>query len=116
MPGLEKKYKTNSMSPSANINQTLIKMSNVLANQILHRLKEQLHKEDLQCDELSSRELFITKLIAKGYTPKEAADYLCLSPETITTHLKNIYGKLGIHRQPELVAWYFRQLFKGNGK
>ena len=87
-----------------------------LMNQTLQRLKEQLHKEDLGCDRLSARELYVVKLLARGFMPKAIADFLCLSEQTIQTHLKNIYEKLDIHKQTELVSWYYRQFFNGDGK
>ena len=105
MPGQDNDY-----------NQNHENMSDILGNQILQRLKEKMHKEDLQCEELTARQLFITKLLARGYTQKEVADYLCLSEQTVSSHLKNIYDTLNIHKQTELVVWYFRQLFNGDGK
>lgn len=73
-------------------------------------------KELLDCEELSARELFVVSQIARGYEIKEIANLLFLSEQTITTHLKNIYEKLGIHRKVELVSWYFTKLINGNGR
>jgi DNA-binding NarL/FixJ family response regulator len=87
-----------------------------LMNQIYQRLKEQLHKEDLRYDGISARELYIVRLIARGFVPKEIADYLSLSEKTIQTHIKNVYKAIGVHKQTELVSWYYRKLFNGDGR
>lgn len=73
-------------------------------------------KELLDCEELSARELFVVSQIARGYEIKEIANHLCLSEQTVTTHLKNTYQKLGIHKKTELVSWYYAKLINGNGK
>jgi len=44
-------------------------------------------------------ELQIANLIKQGKSTKEIADLLCLSPETISFHRKNIRKKIGIQKQ-----------------
>ena len=46
--------------------------------------------------ELSKRERTILKYVALGYTTKEIAEELFLSPHTVVTHRKNISNRLGI--------------------
>ena len=46
---------------------------------------------------LSEREKEIVHCVAMGMTNKEIADTLCLSINTVTTHRRNITGKLQIH-------------------
>lgn len=48
-------------------------------------------------DVLSEREKEIVHCVAMGMTNKEIADTLCLSINTVTTHRRNITGKLQIH-------------------
>jgi DNA-binding NarL/FixJ family response regulator len=43
---------------------------------------------------LSTRELEVLQLVVRGYTNREIAYGLVLSPETVKTHLSNILGKL----------------------
>ena len=53
---------------------------------------------------LSERELDILRLLAAGQTNLEMARALFLSINTIKTHLKNIYGKLGARNRRDAVA------------
>ena len=48
---------------------------------------------------LTSRENDILSKIANGYSRKKCADSLSLSEGTISTHIKNIYRKLGVHNR-----------------
>jgi LuxR family maltose regulon positive regulatory protein len=53
---------------------------------------------------LSEREMGVLKLLAQGCTDKQMAAALVIGRETVHQHLKNIYGKLGVHRRLEAVA------------
>ena len=53
---------------------------------------------------LSPRERDILGLIAKGQSNKEVARALGVAPETIKSHLKNIFGKLSVERRAQAVA------------
>lgn len=46
---------------------------------------------------LSPREVDVVTLVAKGFTNKEIASQLSLSPHTVITHRRNIARKLDIH-------------------
>lgn len=52
---------------------------------------------------LSSRELEILKLIAKGFTTKQLAETLFISERTVQTHRKNISRKTGTHNVASLL-------------
>jgi DNA-binding CsgD family transcriptional regulator/tetratricopeptide (TPR) repeat protein len=51
---------------------------------------------------LTAAELAVVDLVARGLTNREAAAELFLSPETINTHLRHAFGKLGIRSRVEL--------------
>jgi DNA-binding CsgD family transcriptional regulator len=66
---------------------------------------ETVHSSDARlADELTSQELQVALIVAKGATNKEAGAALFLTPKTIEFHLAKVYRKLGIHSRGELAA------------
>lgn len=57
---------------------------------------------------LSAREREILGLLAEGYSNKEIADKLVISPSTVHTHRSNLMNKLGLNSRYELIQ-YARQ-------
>ncbi len=62
-------------------------------------------KEKTSWDALTQREREILKLVGEGYTSKEIADFLCISPKTVERHRSNIMNKLDLHNVSELTAF-----------
>jgi two-component system response regulator NreC len=58
---------------------------------------------------LTEREREILKLIAEGYSNKDIADKLVISPSTVHTHRTNMMIKLNLNKRHELVQ-YARRL------
>ncbi|MGE5892948.1 MAG: response regulator [bacterium] len=56
-------------------------------------------------EKLTDREKQVLKLIAEGYTHKEAADMLNISIKTVIAHQTNISEKLGIHTRAGLIKF-----------
>ena len=52
---------------------------------------------------LSEREIEVLRLLITHLSRKEIADQLCVSPNTVRFHLKNIYTKLGVHSRSDAV-------------
>ena len=52
---------------------------------------------------LTSREVTVLDVLARGYSRSETAEALGLSPHTITSHTKNIYRKLSVTSRTEAV-------------
>jgi len=53
---------------------------------------------------LSSRELEIARMIAKGHTNRTIAAVLDISPWTVSTHLRRVYAKLNVGSRAAMVA------------
>ena len=53
---------------------------------------------------LSPRETDVLTLLARGRNAAHIADELYISPNTVGTHRRNIYRKLGVHDQQELLS------------
>jgi len=53
---------------------------------------------------LTSRELAVAKLVARGLTNREVATELIISPKTVEFHLGNVYGKLGFSSRTQLAS------------
>jgi len=53
---------------------------------------------------LSARQRGILELVAHGQSNKEIGRTLGISPETVKTHLENIYGKLAVERRAHAIA------------
>ena len=71
------------------------------------QLTDRLSKRCLQLRELyglSSREAEVMELIARGHSGPAIADMLFISENTMRTHSKRIYAKLGIHKKQELLV------------
>jgi DNA-binding NarL/FixJ family response regulator len=66
-------------------------------------------KTETAWDSLSQREREVLKLVAEGYTSKEIADFLCISPKTVERHRSNIMGKLDLHNVSELTSFAIEQ-------
>lgn len=53
---------------------------------------------------LSRREQEIVQLVASGHADKSIAQQLGISPHTVNTHIRRIFGKLGVNNRAEMVA------------
>jgi len=52
---------------------------------------------------LSERELEVLRLLNTHLSSTEIAEHLCISANTVRFHVKNVYGKLGVHRRSEAI-------------
>ena len=50
---------------------------------------------------LSARESQVLELLARGFTYAETAQRVGISLSTVQSHVRNIYGKLGVHNKTE---------------
>jgi two-component system response regulator NreC len=54
---------------------------------------------------LTLREIEVLQLLARGYTNRQIAEQLNLSPRTVEGHRANLSAKLGLHSRVELVEY-----------
>jgi two-component system response regulator NreC len=73
-----------------------------------HLVRDFLEKQNNPVAEglnLSPREKEILNFLAKGYSSKEIAELLVISPSTVHTHRSNLMTKLGFNNLRELVQY-----------
>jgi DNA-binding NarL/FixJ family response regulator len=61
--------------------------------------------KDSGASPLSEREREVLQLVARGYSYKEIAERLYISPKTVENHVRNILGKLHVNRRDELIRY-----------
>jgi len=57
---------------------------------------------------LTAREAQILRQVAAGRSTPEIADTLFISARTVSSHLTNIFGKLGVSNRAEAAAYAVR--------
>jgi DNA-binding NarL/FixJ family response regulator len=82
-------------------------MSSYIARKVVQSFCRQGPSEKAG-ENLSKRETDVLDYVSRGYTNKEIADALGLSPETIRGYLKTIYSKLHVRSRTE-AAMKFRR-------
>ena len=87
-------------------------MDSSVSHSVVKKLMQTPEKEmkitDVGYETLTSREQEIMVLLAEGYSAKEAAAKLFISPKTVENHRTNIMNKLGLHSTLELVRYAVR--------
>jgi non-specific serine/threonine protein kinase len=58
---------------------------------------------------LTPREQEVAALIARGFTNRQIADALVITPRTADTHVRNISTKLELHSRAQVAAWATEQ-------
>jgi DNA-binding NarL/FixJ family response regulator len=58
--------------------------------------------------ELTSREVDVLRLIARGFSNKEIADRLVISPKTAGNHVEHIYTKIGASNRARAALFAMR--------
>ncbi|MBI5194093.1 MAG: response regulator transcription factor [Nitrospirae bacterium] len=64
--------------------------------------------------QLTERERETLDLLSEGKSNKEMADKMCLSLETIKSHLQTIYKKLGVKSRTEAAILFLKEVKGGN--
>jgi two-component system NarL family response regulator len=66
-------------------------------------------REQLPAPVLTTRELEVLKLVARGMSNREVAEKLFISENTVKNHVRNILEKLHLHSRMEAVMYAVRQ-------
>jgi len=87
-------------------------MDGSVSHKVVEKLMKTPEKEmkitDAGYETLTSREQEILVLLAEGYSAKEVAANLFISPKTVENHRTSIMNKLGLHSTLELVRYAAR--------
>jgi DNA-binding NarL/FixJ family response regulator len=75
-------------------------MSSTIARKVIQTFQPTV-QQNADMENLTKREREMLDLLAKGYRYKEIADQLCISFETVRTHIHNIYEKLHVQSRTE---------------
>lgn len=86
-----------------------VPMSKEIAFQILKEFPQQSKAIKKQKTPLSSRELEVLQLVAKGLSNREISETLFISEHTVKSHLKNILSKLHLDNRVQLTSYAFQQ-------
>ena len=72
-----------------------------------HRTSVEGEKDPYQ--QLTDREREVLKLVVEGYTAREIADILVVSPKTVEWYKTSLMNKLNIHNKTDLVRFAIRK-------
>ncbi|MDO4432806.1 MAG: response regulator transcription factor [Aerococcaceae bacterium] len=77
-------------------------LETAVTTKLLERNQHRLH------DDLTSRELEVLALIAKGYSNQEIADALFITLKTVKTHVSNVLSKLEVSDRTQAAIYAFQ--------
>ncbi|QWI71290.1 response regulator transcription factor [Bacillus mycoides] len=87
----------------AAIRGEILLQPNIMEKIVKYKRKE-LHADKVAENNLTVKELFVLKAIARGYKNKEIAFDMGIAERTVKAYLTNIYNKLGVNSRSEAVA------------
>ncbi|SEM50650.1 DNA-binding response regulator, NarL/FixJ family, contains REC and HTH domains [Mesobacillus persicus] len=85
-----------------------VPMSKEIAFQILKEFPQNKARSKEKIP-LSTREIEVLQLVAKGLSNREISEALFISEHTVKTHLKNILSKLHLDNRVQLTSYAFQQ-------
>jgi len=86
-------------------------VSREMAGKMLYQFRESKGQEDDQL--LTEREKEILAYIANGNTNKQIAEQLCITENTVKTHIKHLLEKLHLHNRVQLASYAFNKGIAG---
>jgi DNA-binding NarL/FixJ family response regulator len=85
-----------------------VPMSSEIARKVLSAFRQPA-PAPAEAENLSRREHEILELLAQGCSNKEIADKLSISIETVTWHLRHIYGKLHVRSRTQAALFFLNR-------
>jgi len=80
-------------------------MTRAMAARLLKSVAKQSDIAERGEEVLSDREIEVLRLVAKGASNTQIADELCISINTVKSHLKNILSKLHLNNRAQAAAY-----------
>ncbi|HGH7173328.1 TPA: response regulator [Bacillus wiedmannii] len=87
----------------AAIRGEILLQPNIMEKIVKYKRKE-VHADKVAENNLTVKELFVLKAIARGYKNKEIAFDMGIAERTVKAYLTNVYNKLGVNSRSEAVA------------
>jgi len=82
-----------------------VAMTRTMASRLLKGLATGRHEMDGEKEKLTEREADVLRLVAKGSSNPQIAAELCITVNTVKTHLKNILSKLQLDNRTQVAAY-----------
>jgi DNA-binding NarL/FixJ family response regulator len=81
-------------------------MTRVMAARLLKGIaNNSVNKRTHVVESLTEREIDVLRLVAQGYSNHQIADELCITVNTVKSHLKNILAKLQLDNRTQVAAY-----------
>ena len=84
-------------------------MASKLLNEFNALVKKAEEKQQFPAPALTTREVEVLRLVAKGMSNREIAEELYISENTVKNHVRNILEKLHLHNRMEAVIYAVRE-------
>ena len=84
-------------------------MASKLLNEFTALVRRAEGRDQLPTPTLTTREIEILRLVAKGMSNREIADELFISENTVKNHVRNILEKLHLHNRMEAVIYAVKE-------
>jgi two-component system, NarL family, response regulator LiaR len=76
-----------------------------IQTKVLKRFNRRRSRSQFDIEDLTERELEVLLAVAQGKSNKLIGETLSISPQTVQTHLKNIFSKLQMNSRTEVAAY-----------
>ncbi|MCL4529130.1 MAG: response regulator transcription factor [Chloroflexi bacterium] len=80
-------------------------MTRTMAARVLREASRHSSESGLPSDELTEREIEVLRLIVQGASNPEIAQQLCITVNTVKSHVKNILYKLRLENRTQVAAY-----------